>query len=467
MGRTSLILLLTLSVFVLTAPYSLGFCAEVQNSANEKADNGEEKKSLSPADFIPSPDTTPSPVSTEALDQAGKKLGKKIDEVGRGASRTFGRWINAKAFLDITWLKLIVCLLLLLLVLVVERIVSHVIRMRIQYPPEAIAPYEGNWIQLSLDALSRPLSLFIRVYGIYWAVSPLLSHLEWSAGRNYVHVVASGAANLGGTIALFWFIYRLMNVVDIRIRRWSTATRSSINDMLVPLVGKSLRIFIIVIGAIMIIQNMTGIDFGPIIASLGIGGLAFALAGKDSVANFLGSLTILMDKPFQIGDRVLIADSDGVVEQVGFRSTRLRTLAGNVVYIPNEKIINSTLENIGQRPHIRWHTNLTLVYGTSPEKMERAVEILHEILDNHEGMRPDFPPRIHFNGFNDWSLNVSVYAWYHPPNFWAYQDWLQGVCLQIMRRFEEEGIEFAFPTQTLYHRDLASDPSTGGGGAPP
>jgi MscS family membrane protein len=439
---------------------SFGFSAETDSVAQEKpAQSTQEKpaesteeKAGKPLDFFPSPDSTASPVKTETLDEAGKVLGKKIDEVGRGASRTFGRWVNAKAFWGITWLKLFACLLLLLAVLAVDRVVGRIIAARIQPPPaEQMPDRPANWLQLSLEALSKPLSLFIRVYGVYWALSPLLNHFEWSDGKNLVHTVASTSANVGGTIALFWFVYRFVNVVDFRLRRWSAASQSSVNDMLVPLVGKSLRVFIMVIGGIMIVQNMTGIQFGPIIASLGIGGLAFALAGKDSIANFLGSLTILLDKPFQVGDRIVIADNDGVVEQVGFRSTRLRTMKGHLVSIPNEKIINSTLENIGQRPHIRWHANLTVTYTTPPEKMERAVEIIQEILRDHEGMREDFPPRVNFSGFNDWSLNIAIYAWYHPPNFWDYQAWLQKTCLEIMRQFEAEGIEFAFPTQTLYH----------------
>lgn len=438
---------------------------KASQSAQEKAAESMDEKAGKPLDFFPSPDSTASPVKTETLDEAGKALGKKIDEVGRGASRTFGGWINAKAFWGITWLKLFACVFLLLLILAVDRVVSHIIAARIQtIPVEEMRDRAASWLQLSLEALSEPLSLFIRVYGVYWAFSPLLNHFEWSEGRNFVHTVASTAANVGGTIALFWFVYRFVNVLDLRLRRWSAASQSSVNDMLVPLVGKSLRVFIMIIGGIMIVQNMTGIQFGPIIASLGIGGLAFALAGKDSIANFLGSLTILLDKPFQVGDRIIIADNDGVVEQVGFRSTRLRTMKGHLVSIPNEKIINSTLENIGQRPHIRWHTNLTVTYNTPPEKMERAVEIIQEILKDHEGMRADFPPRVSFNGFNDWSLNIEVFAWYHPPNFWDYQAWLQKTCLEIMRRFEAEHIEFAFPTQTLYHmtengKETAARPS--------
>lgn len=416
-----------------------------KKATSQKADPSD-KANAPDAELIPDAENSPVPLQTEAIDEAGENIGKKIDEVGKGASRKFGAWVNAKAFLGISWLKLIVCVFLLLLVVAVERLVRYLVSKRIR-------PEDGGWWSLFFDALAKPLSLFIRIYGIYWALSPLLGYFELTKGHNVVHDVARKAADVGGTIAVFWFVYRFVRVLDTHLRRWAASTNNSIDDMLVPIVGKTLRITIISMGGIMIVQNMTGIDIGPLIASLGIGGLAFALAGKDSIANFLGSLTILLDKPFQVGERILIDSYEGVVENVGFRSTRLRTPSGSIVSIPNEKIINSTLENIGRRSFIRWNTNLTLTCDTPPEKVERAVAILLGILADHEGMQAEFPPRVFFNGFNDWSLNVSINAWYHPADPWLFQAWVQRTCLEIMRRFRDESIEFAFPTQTVYQID--------------
>jgi MscS family membrane protein len=118
--------------------------------------------------------------------------------------------------------------------------------------------------------------------------------------------------------------------------------------------------------------------------------------------------------------------------------------------VPNEKLVNTHVENIGRRPHIRWLTNIGITYDTPPDKVEKAVEIIQEVLKNHEGMKEDFPPRVAFNGFNDWSLNILVLAWYHPPDYWAYNAWLQKTCLEFMRRFKAEGIDFAFPSRTVY-----------------
>jgi len=432
---------------------SSGAIAQSTPSA-KKSDSHEHDKGRNEAESIlPSTDEAPVPVDTDKLDQTGEMLGKKIDEVGKGASRKVGKWITTKAFLGITWLKLVICVLLLFLVIAVERLVRHLLLLQLK----ARSAEDGllNWWILFLGAVQKPVSLFIHVYGIYWALTPLLGYFDSSGSHNMVHRAASKIADVGGIISLFWFVYKFITIFDVQLRRWAASTESNIDSMLVPLIGKTMRVFIIGIGGIMIVQNMTGIEIAPLIASLGIGGLAVALAGKDSIANFFGSLTILLDKPFQVGERIAIDSYDGFVENVGFRSTRLRTLNGNLVSIPNEKIINSTLKNIGRRSFIRWRTDLGLTYDTPPEKVERALQILREIFENHEGMRADYPPRIHFNNFKDWSLNITVFVWYYPPSYWDFQDWLQKTYLEIMRRFKEEGIEFAFPTQTIYHANEA------------
>jgi len=385
---------------------------------------------------------------TAKVDQVGNKVGQKLDILSQQASRYIGSWINVKTFYGITWLKLILCLLMLFVALLIERIVRLIINRRIK--KAEIAKDAIKLKQLILEAVNKPISVFIWVYGTYIAISPLFVHFRKPDGVNLVHTVAQKVADFGFAIALFWFVYKLVTIIDFHLKKWTATTESTIDDVLAPLVGKTLRVFIILIGSILIIQNLTGVEIGPLLASLGIGGIAIALAAKDSIANFFGTLTILFDKPFQVGERILIDSYDGVVETVGFRSTRIRTLNGHLVTIPNEKIVNVGLENIGKRPHIRWFTNMTITYDTLPDKVEKAVSIIKEILENHEGMHPDFPPRVYFNGFNDWSLNIIVVAWYHPANYWDMQGWLQRTCLDILRRFNDEGIDFAFPSHTVY-----------------
>jgi MscS family membrane protein len=392
------------------------------------------------------------PEEPKKIDEVGEKVGQEIDDFSQKASLRVGAWVNTKTFYGITWLKLILCFLMLFVVFLVERIVRLSIDRRWRRIEEK--QEEKPIRHLILKSVAKPLSLFIWVYGTYFVLTPIFLNFRKPDGTNFVHTVAQQASDLGAAVALVWFIFKLVSIVDFQLKKWAASTDNAIDDVLAPLAGRTLRVFIVIIGGILIVQNLTGVKIGPLLASLGIGGIAVALAAKDSIANLFGTLTILFDKPFQIGERIMIDKFDGVVEDVGFRSTRIRTLTGHLVTIPNEKVVSSGVENVGKRPHIRWLTNITITYDTPPDKVEKAVSIIKEILDDHEGMHPDFPPRVYFNGFNDWSLNITVFAWYHPANYWDMQEWLQRTCLEILRRFKDEGIDFAFPSRTLY---LAGD----------
>lgn len=249
--------------------------------------------------------------------------------------------------------------------------------------------------------------------------------------------------------------YYLVDVVDQWFVRMASRTKSKLDDMMAPLVRKSLRVTIVIAVVIQVADTLSDEPVTSLLAGLGVGGLAVALAAQDTVKNFFGSLVILADKPFEMGDRVRVDGFDGPIEEVGFRSTKIRTLDGHVVTIPNGELANKTIENIGRRPYIKKSFEITVTYDTTPEKVERAVEILKEILENHQGMNPDFPPRIFFESYHDASLGIRALYWFHPPDYWAACDFHEKVNLQILRRFNAEGIDFAFPTQTLY---VAGDP---------
>jgi MscS family membrane protein len=233
-------------------------------------------------------------------------------------------------------------------------------------------------------------------------------------------------------------------------------TDKHMNKMFIPVIKKSLRAALIILVLIQIIQILSDKPITSIVAGLGIGGLAIALAAQDTLRHFFGSVVLVGDKPFDIGDRIVIDGHDGPVESVDLRSTRIRTLEGHLVTIPNGELANKTIQNIGKRPHIRRLANITITYDTPPEKVKEAKEILENILKDHEGMNPDFPPRVYFNEFNADSLNFLVLYWYHPPDFWAYMEFTEKVNNEILERFNKAGIEFAFPTQTIHLKNEES-----------
>jgi MscS family membrane protein len=415
-----------------------------------------DKKAQGPQKILPHPEERLAPIATEKIDKAGKEVGKKLDELAEKSSYRLGDWIEAKAFNGITWLKLIASLALFLLVLVFERGLSYLIKRRLRrIETEARAP---TWPEVLLEALCKPLCLFIWVYGTYAAISPLFVHFEKPFGENVFRHLASKAADIGGLLAVIWFIYRVVRLVDIELRERAKSPESRIEELEASLVGKTLRWTIVFVGGVLILQYVTGIQAGPLIASLGLGGLAIALAAKESIANLFGTVTIAFDKPFKVGDRVKVDSFDGFVESVGYRSTRIRLWNGNLVNLPNQKIISSSTENFARRRHIWWRTDITITYDTPPDKVDRAVEIIQDILEEDEETSKERPPWVFFDGFNEWSLNIRVLAWFQPdgrvPEQFDYFTWRQRSCRMILRRFAEEGIQFAFPTRTTH---LAND----------
>lgn len=258
------------------------------------------------------------------------------------------------------------------------------------------------------------------------------------------------AARVVMAITLGYAVYCLVDIIDYHLRRFATNTASKVDDMLVPLVGRTVRVIIWLLIVLQVTQTLSDKPVTSLLAGLGVGGLAVALAAQETIKNFFGSLVIIGDKPFEIGDRVVVDALDGTVLSVGFRSTRVRTLEGAVVTLPNSEIVNKCIHNLSRRPFIRHVADIGIVYGTPPEKVRRATAILREILAGHEGLHPDYPPQVFFTRFNDWSLNLRFFFWYHPADYWAYLAFSERVNQTILERFTREGIDFAFPSQTLY-----------------
>jgi MscS family membrane protein len=296
-----------------------------------------------------------------------------------------------------------------------------------------------------LRALARAAVLLAFALGIWLSANGQTLILPAPA-QSFFELAARALLTLGVGFTLF----ALTDIVDFLLGRVAARTASRVDDMLAPLVGKSVRITIAVLVGAELIQSFSDRPLTSLLAGLGVGGLALALAGQETIKNFFGSLMIVADRPFEIGDRIMVDGHDGPVEAVGLRSTKIRTLEGHLVTIPNGEIVSKNIQNIGRRPHIRRLADITITYDTAPATVARALAILREILHEHEGMHPDFPPRVYFTDFNDCSLNLRIIYWYHPPDYWNYLAFSERVNMQILERFNAEGIEFAFPTQTIH-----------------
>jgi MscS family membrane protein len=251
--------------------------------------------------------------------------------------------------------------------------------------------------------------------------------------------------------------YVALKLVDLLMGLWrqraAVGADKSFDEQLFPVISRSLKAFVVVVAVLVTSQNL-GVNITSVIASLSIGGLALGLAAQDTLANLFGAVAVYMDKPFRIGDRIKLEAVDGTVESIGLRSTRVRSLDGHLVTIPNKTMGNAIITNVTRRPTIKTEINLGLTYDTPADKVKRAVQILEEIYRQHP-MTADL--LISFNKFADSALNIQVVHWWNSADAKAHAADMHELNLAIKQRFDAEGIGFAFPTQTIYVKQEGVD----------
>lgn len=190
-----------------------------------------------------------------------------------------------------------------------------------------------------------------------------------------------------------------------------------------------------------------GVDITALVAGLGIGGIALALAAQNILGDLFASLSIIFDKPFVIGDFIIVDNFSGTVEYIGLKTTRVRSLSGEQLIFSNSDLLKSRIRNFKRMIERRIVFSLGVIYQTSYEKLARIPGILKEVIDAREGARFD---RAHFKAYGPYSLDFEIVYWVLSPDYATYMNIQQDVNLEIYRRFQKEGIEFAYPTQLLY-----------------
>ncbi|MFD2033237.1 mechanosensitive ion channel family protein [Belliella marina] len=243
--------------------------------------------------------------------------------------------------------------------------------------------------------------------------------------------------------------YKIVDIIAMYFARLAEKTESTLDDQLVPLLRKTLKAFVVIVGTLYVLKEGLQVDIVPFLTGLSIGGLAFALAAQDTIKNFFGSIMIFIDKPFQVGDWITSGDVDGTVEEVGFRSTRIRTFRNSVMYIPNGKIADATIDNHGLRQYRRFYTTLTVTYDTPPDLVEAFVEGLRKIVINHPDTRKDYY-NIYFNNLSAYSQDIMFYVFFEVPNWTEELRSRHELLISIVSLANQLGVRFAFPTQTLH-----------------
>jgi len=246
-----------------------------------------------------------------------------------------------------------------------------------------------------------------------------------------------------------WYLIRLLgSAITHYVRPMTEKTETDLDDQMLPLLQRLVKIVIVVIAAIMVIEKL-GYNVSTLVAGVGLGGLAFALAAQDLIGNLFGGIAILTDKPFKVGERIKINEVDGFVREIGLRTTRVETFGGTMVVMPNSKVVNSDLENVTAEKQRRMVFTIGVEYDTPVKKLEEGKRLIEKNLKAVKGLNhKEFA--IQFVEFAASSLNIRVQYWITPEGMKEYFGVQDKFLFGIKKDFEKAGIEFAFPTQTIH-----------------
>jgi MscS family membrane protein len=293
----------------------------------------------------------------------------------------------------------------------------------------------------TVDGTVAALGLFGAA--VLWTVSIRL--LQFPGAAYDIVIAAVGVFTVFAGARFGW---RLADLLAELLIHQARRTETKFDDIVVPLLRKTAKVFVFALGIVYGAHTLS-INIVPLVTGLGIGGLAFAFAAKDTIENFFGSVAVLLDRPFEVGDWVIVGDTEGTVEELGLRSTRIRTFYNSQVTVPNATLVRATVDNLGRRAYRRWKTYLGVQYDTPPEKLLAFTEGIRELVRQHPYTRKDFY-QVWCNDFADFSLNILLYVFFRVPDWSTELRERERLFVDIVRLADRLGVQFAFPTQTVH-----------------
>lgn len=309
----------------------------------------------------------------------------------------------------------------------------------------------ANWDDAVIDRLGQPLTVAFSVGAVLF----LLPFLALEAG--FVAEVRR-VARVVLLVDFFWAAWRIVDVSGHMALKSPWAARVPASRALVPLGARSAKVVLLAI-AIVASLSLFGYPVASLVAGLGIGGLALALAAQKTVENLFGAFSIGVDQPFREGDFVKIEDFVGTVEAIGLRSTRFRTLARTIVTIPNGRLADMKLESFSERDRLRLAAVLSLAYGTTPAQLRLALSGFEAVLRAHPKIWPEAVV-VRFREFAASSLDIEIMAWFLTSDWGEFQRIREDVLLQFMEVVERAGSSFAFPTRTVHIASGSTPPQS-------
>jgi len=294
---------------------------------------------------------------------------------------------------------------------------------------------------LLLAAVELPARFLLIATGIWFAVETLL--LPSGTGPFLTRTARSILA-----FTIFWGAYRFTPVISVFLEKMRNKSEGSLSDILFPFMNKGYRVLVIAAASIIIVQEW-GYNITGLLAGLGLGGLAFALAAKDTIATLFGSMMIMLDRPFIVGDWIMTSQAEGTVEEIGFRSTKIRTFAQAVVTIPNSLLCNEPVINWSRMEKRRLSFRLGVSCHTTPKQLKDCIEGLRDMLRNHNGVHQE-RILVYFERFSQNSLEILVYVFTMTTNWESYLEIQEDINFKTIKILEETGVELAFPVRYVH-----------------
>lgn len=303
-----------------------------------------------------------------------------------------------------------------------------------------------------LDLLTKPTGTFVMLITVYLAFDRLEFPLHWELMPKEqfgIRMVLFRLFETAIVVSLTWIVLRIVDFFGLIFLHRSRIDDSKDHDMLVPFLKEALKIAIGSMSLFFILGAIFNVNIASLIAGLGIGGLAVALAAKESLENLLGSFTIFLDKPFVVGDLVQVGQVTGVVEKIGFRSTRIRTAEKSAVTVPNKKMVDAELDNLTERMQRRAVFNIGLTYDTEVEQLQTITTSIKSYLDKHQELDHN-ESRVHFLSYSPSSLDVNILYFVNTSNNDLYMKVKEEINFKIMEIVKEHGGRFAHPATTVF-----------------
>jgi MscS family membrane protein len=306
--------------------------------------------------------------------------------------------------------------------------------------------------------LIQPLEVVIFLIFLFFAVNVLQYPTEpGRVGDPFLKVLMLRTYQIFIIVAITWVISRFVDFVGVVFQSRASRTASKLDDQLVPFFKDFIKVLIYIFAFLIILGSVFSVNVAGMVAGLGVGGLAIAFAAKESLENLLASFTIFLDHPFVVGDLVEVGGITGVVEKIGFRSTRIRTLEKTFVTVPNKSMIDKPLNNLSLRTFRRVQFDVNLTYDTPSQKMKAITAELQEYIDNHPQTNQD--GRIRFQSLGASSKDVMVLYFVEALDWNEFINVREEVTYKVVEVVEKHGAEFAFPTQTLHVYRESKEPA--------